>query len=1460
MADSKKTVDVVFVEFQADLKGLENALKNAEKLSSKTVDKIKNLFQSLGSGIKAPEIPTPKLPKVPAGGGERFGPAAPDARSFQDSISAIKSLYQAGSLGAAKAATQLEALKNQAIQFGQASRQAGSIGEAEFSKIAAAAAKAQVAIQGINKATSLPTAPKASTESFGPPVPDAKALQQTVNTVRNLYQAGSIGAQETIKQLSTLKQQAAAFAAQGTQFAGGTAELLKFAQAAAQAERTISGINGEMSRLGLATQVKLAIDSTGAAGLKKELATATAEVKRLDALLQQTKASLRGLSSGAGQAAASDIAKINQAAAAAKANVKSLQAELNAISAKQARNAADAIGDIGLAIGAGGAVLAAREFTRESAQAIAQASLFDRVLKKFGSTPEAGSKAVEELSGKFGVLKTSVQESLTTLLRQNLSLEASVKILKLAGSSALFAGKSAEDGFKNVAGAVASQLSALLNSIGIAENFGSLFTKLEKRTEGLTQKQKQQAKSQELVNFFIKAAGDEYANVDPLLKGYLETLNKLNLTFGEFRQAVGLALEPVFSIVNKALSLVLSVFKNLPKELQSALAIFGLATSAALALTAAYGLLGPAINAARVALVGFYSTALAPLAPVLAGVTAALAAFYLAYKTNFLGIRDITDKVLAFIRGSLAEAPIYFRGVASALGEMGKIFGEVFSGIRKILLGFALNAKEFLVKPIVDFARSLASFFAPIVQAFQQWVAGIIKTLKPLADVLSATGSALGNTIKNAIKSLQEGVADKLKSTFANLGKGIEDANKPVQKLSEGTKLITEGLGDITGAALNAGSRVKKAFSDAVEEAKKLREETKKNEQIGEVFTEETKTGPSEKELKQSQALQKLTSKFNEQLTEANRDFALSLKDNKVSAKEILGFTEKIRDIQREAKQAGVALDKESVKYSRTLVEDSKKIFGLNEKARKEAEKVALERKNKDLLAKLAPPKLPDIDLLSFAATQKEAYDVGVLSLEQYKAALGDVIGALQNEYDIATNKGQGDTIKFLVAIKALKDELAQIDKEAIEASEALARAFAVPYEFSIEGALEESEILFKRGTIGAEEFRKGLEETVAIFKEDYESAVLEGAANTGELLKRLVGAEDKLGDFNKSLKEVSVSAEAFAVEPFEFSVDEGFQAALDAFDQGTSSFEVFESVAKSAIGFLEDEIKLLRKLGEDVSEYEKRLKKVKEDLSKRSSAPKGLGQKIAEDFGRALVKGAPILNDVLEAASSGGLVGAFVSLVANSEAFSRILAVVNPLLQTVADTAGAFLEPLIPIISVLSLGITPALKALSSIIVAILLPVFKALFPVIKSFGIVLTSVAIVMAEAFNVLARAIKIITFGSIDLTIDTGPLYESFKAISDATFDQAEGLAKANSALKKEALSLPDNFRQANYRLQSAVANSGAGDITKRINTGASGNVYLTVQGDPNPNVTTQRVLAELDRRAYIVSGVPVTRIT
>lgn len=181
------------------------------------------------------------------------------------------------------------------------------------------------------------------------------------------------------------------------------------------------------------------------------------------------------------------------------------------------------------------------------------------------------------------------------------------------------------------------------------------------------------------------------------------------------------------------------------------------------------------------------------------------------------------------------------------------------------------------------------------------------------------------------------------------------------------------------------------------------------------------------------------------------------------------------------------------------------------------------------------------------------------------------------------------------------------------------------------------------------------------------------------------------------------------------------------------------------------------------------------------------------------------VVQSGMQGFKSGGFAGAIAGIVSKSEQFGKIMKIINPLMQTVANSLGMLLQPIIPLVNIISQTLGPIMKALGNILKAVLMPVFKALFPVVKYLGIILTTVTLGIMKVYNFFARAaeklingiinlvnkIPGVDFGKVSLTVDTSGIENSLEQLKNSSFESASAIEEE----KKEREKLNETIRNS-----------------------------------------------------------------
>lgn len=230
-------------------------------------------------------------------------------------------------------------------------------------------------------------------------------------------------------------------------------------------------------------------------------------------------------------------------------------------------------------IGSGGLVFGLRSAAQEAQRAEASQRLFSRVVQRSGEDAGRAATLVGELSERFGVLPRAVEESVTLLLRQGASLQDVERALTSAGASAAATGFDLTTAFDNVATAVATGRSELLETSGIIANLGPVTQRyassIGKTTEELTQQERIQAR----VNAIYEETRTEIEDVDAILQGLPLAQSRFTTALTETRAELGESVIPAYSQLLEVGTSVLGVVQATPEPLRAA----GLAASAAAA-------------------------------------------------------------------------------------------------------------------------------------------------------------------------------------------------------------------------------------------------------------------------------------------------------------------------------------------------------------------------------------------------------------------------------------------------------------------------------------------------------------------------------------------------------------------------------------------------------------------------------------------------------------------------------------------------------------------------------------------------------------------------------------------------------------------------------------------------------------------------------------------------------------
>lgn len=209
-----------------------------------------------------------------------------------------------------------------------------------------------------------------------------------------------------------------------------------------------------------------------------------------------------------------------------------------------------------------------RDFSREAATARNTIALFFAELEKNSLSADRGQAAISKLAQQFNTTEEAVASNMTILVRFGATVEQAMSILEAGAASAVNFGRLASEGFENVASAIISGRSTLLNAIGIAKDLGPAYREyarsIGKAYDELTNFDKVQA-AQLLL---LSETRSEVEALPTIYAGFVGAQQRLNRSVVEFRKALGRGSETFLTPLFNTASRLLNAFTALPESLQ----------------------------------------------------------------------------------------------------------------------------------------------------------------------------------------------------------------------------------------------------------------------------------------------------------------------------------------------------------------------------------------------------------------------------------------------------------------------------------------------------------------------------------------------------------------------------------------------------------------------------------------------------------------------------------------------------------------------------------------------------------------------------------------------------------------------------------------------------------------------------------------------------------------------------
>jgi len=255
---------------------------------------------------------------------------------------------------------------------------------------------------------------------------------------------------------------------------------------------------------------------------------------------------------------------------------------------------------------------------------------------------------------------------------------------------------------------------------------------------------------------------------------------QIDLAMESVYRTLGEALAPLIEeVVLPLVQQFVEWFMNLDEQTQRNIAIFiglvvVLATVIPVVLAIISGIsglwtiltiLGTVIFSYVIPAISAFLVAIGPIGWVILAIIAIVALFALAYKTNFLGIRDITDEVVGQIVGYISGLVDYFTEAFSEGGITGVLLAFVVTmiEIRQAIFNIIINMITFLTEKFDDF---FGTNITQYVEDFADFVNGMFDAISGFID--SLIGMDLGEIIDTVFGAIEFGF-NALITTVGNI-------------------------------------------------------------------------------------------------------------------------------------------------------------------------------------------------------------------------------------------------------------------------------------------------------------------------------------------------------------------------------------------------------------------------------------------------------------------------------------------------------------------------------------------------------------------------------------------------------------------------------------------------------------------------------------------------------------------
>lgn len=210
-------------------------------------------------------------------------------------------------------------------------------------------------------------------------------------------------------------------------------------------------------------------------------------------------------------------------------------------------------------------------------------------------------------------------------------------------------------------------------------------------------------------------------------------------------------------------------------------AVISLATTIGGGLLSALGALGTMLTGGAVPAIGAFLAALGGIGLIVAAAVVAAVALYVAWNTNFLGIRDVTYKIIGEVKSLIAGIPSFFSGIAdgfvsakntviNAVADVMNSTVATFNTLKDSVKTHFYSVAQTIIWSLRDGFNSASSTATGAINSVMTSVSAAVDSAAGLKTKMLSAGQGLTSSLRDGINSYSADAIVALQNIIGNIG------------------------------------------------------------------------------------------------------------------------------------------------------------------------------------------------------------------------------------------------------------------------------------------------------------------------------------------------------------------------------------------------------------------------------------------------------------------------------------------------------------------------------------------------------------------------------------------------------------------------------------------------------------------------------------------------------------------